>query len=105
VYAPLSAIRRYPHFRKSILVADPFPEHNTRHLQVTLLWAVPLGSPEEQKKMGKTIAWLKKPETQTVIADNLDWIPADPYGKPYDPVSMTSHRNWLTTKYIYEVNE
>jgi len=104
VYAPLSAIRRYPNFRKSILVAAPFPEQgtNVRSLQATLLWAIPLGSPEEQEKMGKTIAWLKKPETQTVIADNLDWIPADPYGKPYDPVSLTSHRNWLTAEYIYE---
>jgi hypothetical protein len=105
VYAPLSAIRRYPNFRKSILTAEPFPEKNTSRLQATLLWAVPLGSPEEQKKMGKTIAWLKKPETQTIIADNLEWIPADPYGKPYDPVSMSSHRNWLTATYIYELTE
>jgi hypothetical protein len=107
LYAPLSAIRRYPHFRKSILVATPFPEQNSnvRSVQATLLWAVPLGSPEEQKKMGQTIEWLKNPETQTVIADNLDWIPADPYGKPYDPVSLSSHRNWLTATYIYEVTE
>ena len=106
-YAPLSAIRRYPSFRKSILVADPFPERDIerRSLQATLLWAVPLGAPEEQKKMEKTIAWLKNPETQTVIADNLEWIPADPYGKPFDPVSLTSHRNWLTATHIYEVSE
>jgi len=105
VYAPLSAIRHYPNFRKSILTAAPFPEPYTSRysLQATLLWAVPLGSPEEQKKMENTIAWLKKPETQTVIADNLEWIPADPYGKPYDPVSLASHRNWLTATYIYEV--
>jgi hypothetical protein len=104
VYAPLSVIRRYPNFRKSILVAAPFPEQsaNARSLQASLLWAIPLGCPEEQGKMGKIIAWLKKPETQTVIADNLDWIPADPYGKPYDPISLMSHRNWLTAEYIYE---
>jgi len=103
-YAPLSAIRNYPNFRKSILVAAPFPEpHTNRYsLQATLLWAVPLGSPEEQKKMGQTIEWLRRPETQTVIADTLGWIPADPYGKPYDPVSLTSHRNWLTAAYVYE---
>jgi hypothetical protein len=105
VYAPVSAIRRYPHFRKSILTADPFPGKDANRLQATLLWAVPLGSPKEQGKMGKTIAWLKKPETQAVIADNLEWIPADPYGKPYDPVSLISHRNWLTAEYIYEVTE
>jgi len=107
VYAPLSAIRRYPNFRKSILAAEPFPEQNTsqHRLQATLLWAVPLGSSEEQEKMERTIAWLKKPQTQTVIANNLEWIPADPYGKPYDPVSLTSHRHWLTAEYIYEVSE
>jgi len=107
VYAPLSAIRRYPNFRKSILTAAPFPDKDTnrRSLQAALLWAVPFGAPEEQKKMEKTIAWLKQPQTQTVIADNLEWIPADPYGKPYDPVSLKAHRNWLTTEYIYEVNE
>jgi len=104
VYAPLSAIRNYPNFRKSILAATPFPEpHTNRYsLQATLLWALPLGSPEEQKKMGQTIEWLRRPETQTVIADTLGWIPADPYGKPYDPVSLASHRNWLTAAYVYE---
>jgi len=107
VYAPLSAIRRYSNFRKSILAAGPFPEQgvNARSLQASLLWAVPLGSPEEQEKMGKIMAWLKEPQTQTVIANNLDWIPADPYGKPYDPISLTSHRSWLTAEYIYEVSE
>jgi hypothetical protein len=107
VYAPLSAIRRYPNFRKSILSAAPFPERdsNTRSLQAALLWAVPFGSPEEQKKMGKAIAWLKKPQTQTIIADNLDWIPADPYGRPFNPVSLTAHRSWLTTEYIYEADD
>ena len=106
VYAPLSAIRRYTNFRKAILVAAPFPEPDIgRHsLQAALLWAVPLGSPEEQSQMEQAIAWLKKPETQTVIADSLEWIPADPYGKPYDPVSLKSHRNWLTAEYIYEVS-
>jgi len=104
-YAPLSAIRRYPNFRKSILMASPFPEPLTNRysIQATLLWALPLGSPKEHKRIEKTIAWLKQPETQTIIADTLDWIPADPYGKPYDPVSLASHRYWLTATYIYEV--
>jgi hypothetical protein len=105
VYAPLSAIRRYQNFRKSILAATPFPEPGANRLQAALLWAVPLGSPDEQEKMEPTIAWLKRPETQTIIAYNLDWIPADPYGKPYDPVSLYSHLNWLTSTYIYEVSE
>ena len=107
VYAPLSRIRGYPDFHKSILEAAPFPEWvvSKYSLQASILWAVPLGSGEETEKLAKTIEWLKKPETQTVIADNLKWIPANPYGKPFDPVSFTSHRHWLTATFVYEVND
>jgi ABC-type glycerol-3-phosphate transport system substrate-binding protein len=108
VYAPLSAIRRYNNPRKAILEATAFPEagNDTQYsLQASLLWAVPIGADEEQEKLAETIKWLKKPETQTVIADILGWIPADPYGAPFDPMSLNSHRNWLTAAYVYEVNE
>jgi len=106
VYAPLSAIRRYSNPQKAILEATAFPEpteNNQYSLQATLLWALPTGSDKDKEKIAKTIEWLKKPETQTVIADVLEWIPADPYGKPFDPVSLSSHRNWLTASYIYDV--
>lgn len=108
VYAPLSAIRRYPNPNKSILEAYAFPERaggGQYSLQAALLWVLPLGSAEEKEELAQTLEWLKKPETQTIIANAIDWIPADPYGKPYDPVSLTSHRNWLTAPYVYEVNE
>jgi len=107
VYTPLSVIRRYRNSRKSILEATAFPEPNTDQysLQATLLWAIPLGSPKEQERTEQTIVWLKESETQTAIADILEWIPANPYGEPYDPVSLSSHRNWVTATYIYEVNE
>jgi hypothetical protein len=106
VYAPLSEIRRYRDSRKAVLEASAFPEPESGgqySLQASLLWALPLGSPKEQEALAQTVSWLKKPETQTVIADILEWIPADPYGEPYDPVSLASHRNWLTATYIYEV--
>ena len=108
VYAPLSAIRQYRNPQKAILEATPFPEpldNSLYSLQATILWALPAGSDKEKEKLAETIAWLKKPETQTIIADALEWIPADPYGIPYDPVSLSSHRNWLTAAYIYTVNE
>ena len=106
VYAPLSSIRRFRNSQKAILEATAFPEQpgtNQYSLQAKLLWALPLGSEKEKEKLAGVIAWLKKPETQTIIADTLEWIPADPYGKPYDPVSLASHRNWLTASYIYDV--
>ena len=108
VYAPLSAIRRYRDPRKAILEAAAFPEikgGGQYSLQAKLLWALPVGSEKEKGKLSPVIEWLKKPETQTVIANALEWIPADPYGKPYDPMCMVSHRNWLTASYIYDLNE
>ena len=107
VYAPLSAIRRYQNPRKAILEATAFPErgeNNQYSLQANLLWAVPVGSEKEKRKLAPVIKWLKNPATQTAIANILDWIPADPYGIPYDPVSMSAHRNWLTAAYVYALN-
>lgn len=108
VYAPLSEIRRYRDHRKAILEAAAFPEDwaGTQYsLQASILWALPIGSDREKENLSQTITWLKKPETQTIIADTLEWIPADPYGIPYDPISLTSHRNWLIASYIYEIHE
>ena len=120
LYAPFSVIRRYGDPRKSILEAAPFPEErridNQYSLQAEILWAMPVNDAEEKKlffksgaktnreKIDNAVIWLKDPETQTVIADTLEWIPADPYGAPYDPVSFTSHRHWLTTVWIYSIN-
>lgn len=106
VYAPLSSIRGYRNFRKSILEAAPFPEQDSGRysLQVSILWAMPAGS-GGNAGIAAAMDWLKKPETQTAIADQLEWIPADPYGQPFDPVSFTSHRHWLVAANIYEINE
>jgi len=106
VYAPLSTIRRYRNPRKSILEATPFPEKGGKtSLQATILWALPTGSDKNKEKLAHTIAWLKNPNTQTAIADMLEWIPADPYGEPFDPVSLSSHRVWLTAAWVYTVND
>jgi len=106
LYAPLSTIRRHRDPRKSILEATPFPENsNQTSLQAEILWALPTGTDNNKEKLAKTIAWLKSPSTQTVIANNFEWIPADPYGEPYDPVSLSSHRVWLTAAWVYTINE
>ena len=112
VYAPLSVIRLYPNPRKSILEASAFPErvHDQEaigqySLQASLLWALPLGSEYEKEQLAQTYEWLKSPEIQTLIANTLGWIPANPYGTPFDPISFVSHRHWLTASYVYEINE
>ena len=105
VYAPLSEIRRYHNPRKSILEAVPFPERETGSeysLQASLLWALPLNI--DDKDIKDTIDWLKNPQTQTLIANTIEWMPANPYGTPYDPISFVSHRHWLTASSVYEVN-
>jgi hypothetical protein len=108
IYAPLSFIRRYRNPQKAVLEASAFPESGNSgeySMQAKILWAVPAGSEKEQKKLAASVKWLKKPDTQTIIANTLEWIPADPYGKPYDPVSFTSHRIWLTADWVYTINE
>jgi hypothetical protein len=106
LYAPLSVIRGYSaEGRASILEAVVFPENSPgaqNSLQAKLLWAIPGGTDKQKETFEETITWLKDPEVQTVIADELHWIPAVPYGQPYNPVSMTSYLAWLTTAYIYE---
>ena len=109
VYAPLSVIRSYPNFQKTILDVSAFPEeaeNNEYSLHADILWAVPSGADKKNdKQLAQTLDWLGKYETQTIIADVLGWIPADPGGLPLDSVSVESHRNWLGASYIYTVNE
>jgi hypothetical protein len=106
LYAPLSVIRAYSESRTSILEASAFPENiavgSQNSMQAKLLWAIPPATDQQKEELQEMIIWLKDPETQTVIADELQWIPAAPYGQPYNPVSMTSYLAWLTTAYIYE---
>jgi hypothetical protein len=107
LYAPLSVIRAYSESRTSILEASAFPENaapgSQISMQAKLLWAIPAGTDKQKEELQETITWLKDPAAQTVIADELQWIPAAPYGIPYNPVSMTSYLAWLTTAYIYEL--
>jgi hypothetical protein len=106
LYAPLSRVRRYPDPRTSVLEATSFPQDTSRgrnSLQARLLWAIPAGSGKQKARLQPVLDWLQDPATQTVIADELQWIPAVPYAKPFNPVSMSSYTQWLTTAYIYEI--
>jgi len=102
LYAPLSKVRHYRDPHKSLLEATPFPDKGGQtSLRATILWALPTGTDKNKEKLAKTIEWLKSPATQTIIADTLEWIPADPYGEAFDPVSLSSQRAWLTAEWVY----
>ena len=107
LYAPSSAVRAYRDPRKTILEASVFPEQGSREASMltSILWARPIKSKSKKTSLliDNTIDFLKKSETQTTIADKMEWIPADPYGTPYDPSSLTAHRAWLTTIWIYSI--
>jgi hypothetical protein len=107
VYAPISRVRDLPNYRSSILEASPFPEPggvNSIGFQAQILWAVPVGDDKTLTKLKRNLEWLKNAETQTLIADNLRWIPANPDGKPYDPSAMSARLAWLTASYVWEDN-
>ena len=105
LYAPLSIIRSNRNPRKQLLAAEGFPERdrNRYSLQATILWAWLNFSEKNTEKRNEIASWLKNPEIQTIIADELGWIPADPYGNPYDPVSRSSQMNWLTSSFVFEI--
>jgi hypothetical protein len=106
VYASLSKVREQPDYRTNILEAAVFPGKNPQiiSMQARILWAVPLGDEKTAQRLDETLKWLKRAETQTIIADALHWLPADPEGKPYNPAAMTARLAWLTASYIYELN-
>jgi hypothetical protein len=106
VYASLSKVREQPDHRTNILEAAVFPGKNPQviSMQARILWAVPLGGEKTARQLDETLKWLKNAETQTLIADALHWLPADPDGKPYNPAAMTAKLAWLTASYVYELN-
>jgi hypothetical protein len=105
-YASLSKMREQPDYRTSALEASVFPGENPQviSMQARILWAVPLGGEKTAQQLDETLEWLKKGETQTLIADALHWLPASPDGIPYNPAAMSAKLAWLTASYIYELN-
>jgi hypothetical protein len=105
VYAPMSRIRDLPDYRSSILEAAVFPgpgEGDAIGFQAQILWAVPVGDGRTRSKLKNPLEWLKNAETQTMIADTLRWLPANPGGQPYDPAAMSARIAWLTASYVWE---
>jgi hypothetical protein len=105
-YAPMSRVRDLPNYRASILEASPFPEPggaNAITLQARILWALPAGNAKTRARLAKRPReWLQSAKTQTIIADTLRWLPANPEGQPYDPAAMSARLAWLTASFVWE---
>jgi hypothetical protein len=106
-YAPISKVRELPNYRSSMLEATVFPEPagaDRFGMQARILWAIPAGNRSTLSNLERPLKWLKDRETQTLIADILQWIPADPDSEPYDPAAMSARIAWLTSSYVWEDN-
>jgi hypothetical protein len=104
IYAPLSRIRQQPPLESAGLASDRYPDAEDWHefgIQAAMLWAVPFGG--AQDKLEDLRLWLADPQTQTVIANTLDWIPAHPEGAPYNAISRSARLAYLSSSFIWTV--
>jgi hypothetical protein len=105
IYAPLSGVLRLPERQTSQLEAIRFPvkrDWKTFGIEAEILWAVPFGN---NKNPEKSTAWLKSPETQTVIAEILNWIPAHKEGRSPNSLARSAHTTWLMSSYVWELTD
>jgi hypothetical protein len=105
LYAPLSRIRALPPYRMGTLDATRFPvqeDWNIYGIQAEVLWAQPFGEGKGRKEMEAARDWLRRARTQTIIANEIDWIPAHPQGTPYNTVSWESQAAWINSSFIWQ---
>jgi hypothetical protein len=107
IYAPVSRTRSFDIYRQGLLDATRFPEPadwNQYGLQAEVLWAHPEGSAKQQKKREAVEKWLKDSQTQTLIANTIEWIPAHPAGIPYNTVFSEAQIAWMRSAFIFSVD-
>jgi hypothetical protein len=105
VYAPLSMTRSLASYDSGRLdaVVFPFPgDWNTYGLQAEILWAMPLESEKPEPKIDEAKSWLAGPETQTIIAEILGWIPAQPSGRPHDTLAREAQVAWFSSSFVWQ---
>ena len=111
LYAPLSQARAFAHQSRhsaGLLDATTFPEPPGWHsfgLQADMLWTQAHGSERQMRRLADTQHWLSGAGTQTLIANEFEWIPAHPAGVAYNTVSWQSQRAWLRSSYIWQGTE
>jgi len=116
LYAPFSQARALPPYRSGLLDATLFPEPpewDRYGMQADILWARRENIDGILKKIIAKIYglerslhnsenWLKDPNTQTFIANTIEWIPAHPSGVPYNTISWETQMAWLRSSYIWQ---
>ena len=105
LYAPLSQARSLPPFRSGLLDATRFPEPegwDRYGMQADLLWSKRMGNGRQLRNTADVERWLRDPQTQTVIANTINWIPAHPSGVPFNTVSWETQMAWLRSSYVWQ---
>jgi hypothetical protein len=105
VYAPINRIRELSSYRMGLLDAARFPEPpswNEYGLQADVLWAIPVGEEKHLKRLNKAAGWLKDPQTQTIIANEIEWIPAHPSGTPFNALTWETQIAWLRSSFVWQ---
>jgi hypothetical protein len=106
IYAPLQMVRELSPFQMGLLRSARFPEGSgwTEYgIQADILWAIPLMGKEEFSAPLKEISrWLRDARTQTLIANQLNWIPAHPGGASYNPVSREAQFAWMGSSFVWQ---
>jgi hypothetical protein len=108
IYGPVSKIRAFPGHDTDRLTAARFPslfESEDLGIQANLLWAVPFGNDKTRSMLEPLSAWLGAPETQTLIADTLGWVPAHREGKPFNILVYNAQLAWLTSSFVWQFQD
>ena len=58
-----------------------------------------------RKKLESAGTWLKDPRTQTLIANEIEWIPAHPSGTPFNTIAWEAQIAWLRSSFIWQGTE
>jgi hypothetical protein len=105
LYAPISRTRTLDPYRMGLLDATRFPEPsgwNRYGLQAEILWANRRGSGQQLKKLASIDKWLSSPQTQALIANTIEWIPAHPESLPYNTIFSETQIAWIRSSFIWQ---
>jgi hypothetical protein len=105
VYAPLSRTRGLASYDSGRLDAAIFPipgDWNTYGLQADMVWAVPAPPEKPEPKIDEARSWLAAPETQTLLAELLGWIPAQSGGRPHDTLARQAQVAWFSSGFVWQ---
>jgi hypothetical protein len=105
LYAPISRARALSPYQMGLLDATRFPDPETWNeygMQADLLWALPAGNEKQRKKLASLEKWLDSAETQTRLANLIEWIPVHPESKDFNTIAWETKIAWLRSSFIWQ---